>query len=179
MKTLQNSTQTFFGQMESAPLMSSREASRAKIFQLLESEKGLAQREVVSGQRSLDSFASYDRNTLLWRTSQTSLLGQANIGEDGLDEFSETWPSAGTMRNGKTYRRQPWALPIAANASGLLPTPTKSDARTHHSDCRRFDSLSVELRKQHGYPSRPNPLFLAWMMGFPEDWASVPPTETP
>jgi hypothetical protein len=42
-----------------------------------------------------------------------------------LAEYSETWPSAGMMRNGKTYRRQPWALPIAESASGLWPTPIK------------------------------------------------------
>ena len=118
---------TFFDGME-LPLMSSRAASRARTLALLESSAAwVKEPAAASGPRSSDLLASYDRNTSSWRTSQHCLLAQVNGEADGLAEFSETWPSAGMMRNGKTFRRQPWALPIAESASGLWPTPSKSD----------------------------------------------------
>ena len=118
---------TFFDGME-LPLMSSRAASRARTLASLESSAAWAKAPAAaSGPKSSDLLASYDRNTSSWRTSQHCLLAQANGEADGLAEFSETWPSAGMMRNGKTFRRQPWALPIAESASGLWPTPCKSD----------------------------------------------------
>ena len=118
---------TFFDGME-LPLMSSRAASRARTLALLESSAAWVKEPVPAcGPRSSDLLASYDRNTSSWRTSQHCLLAQVNGEADGLAEFSETWPSAGMMRNGKTFRRQPWALPIAESASGLWPTPCKSD----------------------------------------------------
>ena len=122
--TLEPSQPTFFDGME-LPLMSSRAASRAKTLALLENSAAWAKAPVpASGPRLSDLLASYDRNTSSWRTSQHCLLAQASGEADGLAEFSETWPSAGMMRNGKTFRRQPWALPIAESASGLWPTPT-------------------------------------------------------
>lgn len=118
---------TFFDGME-LPLMSSRAASRARTLALLESSAAwVKEPAAASGPRSSDLLASYDRNTSSWRTSQHCLLAQVNGEADGLAEFSETWPSAGMMRNGKTFRRQPWAIPIAESASGLWPTPSKSD----------------------------------------------------
>ena len=127
MTMLEPSQPTFFDGME-LPLMSSRAASRAKTLALLESSAAWAKEPAAaSGPRSSDLLASYDRNTSSWRTSQHCLLAQVNGEADGLAEFSETWPSAGMMRNGKTFRRQPWALPIAESASGLWPTPSKSD----------------------------------------------------
>jgi len=116
---------TFFDGME-LPLMSSRAASRARTLALLESSAAwVKEPAAASGPRSSDLLASYDRNTSSWRTSQHCLLAQVNGEADGLAEFSETWPSAGMMRNGKTFRRQPWALPIAENVSGCWPTITK------------------------------------------------------
>ncbi len=125
--TSEPSQPTFFDGME-LPLMSSRAASRARTLALLESSAAWVKEPVPAcGPRSSDLLASYDRNTSSWRTSQHCLLAQVNGEADGLAEFSETWPSAGMMRNGKTFRRQPWALPIAESASGLWPTPCKSD----------------------------------------------------
>lgn len=125
--TLEPSQPTFFDGME-LPLMSSRAASRAKTLALPESSAAWAKAPApASGPKSSDLLASYDRNTSSWRTSQLCLLAQVNGEADGLAEFSETWPSAGMMRNGKTFRRQPWALPIAENASGYVPTPRKTD----------------------------------------------------
>lgn len=50
----------------------------------------------VSGSKCGAFFARYDPPTSSWKTPQCSLLGD-------LDAFSETWPKAGTMRNGCAY----------------------------------------------------------------------------
>ena len=123
--TLPNSQATFWQETE-LPLMSSRADSRAKILAQQESKPECQKEHAADfGPRSCDLLASYHPATSSWRTSQTCLVALATNEGDGLAEYSETWPSAGMMRNGKTYRRQPWALPIAASVSGLWPTPCK------------------------------------------------------
>jgi hypothetical protein len=130
MKTLPNSQATFLDETE-FPLTSSREDSRAKILAALESKQASAKaHEAASGPKSSDLLASYHPATSSWRTSQHCLVAQANNEGDGLAEYSETWPSAGMMRNGKTYQRQAWALPTVAKGSGLLPTPRSIDGRS-------------------------------------------------
>lgn len=74
-----------------------------------------------SGQRWQGSFAKWDREKSSWRTPQCSLLGDS-------DEFSETWPRWGSMRNGVSYLRPIPALRISESASGLWPTPTCDSA---------------------------------------------------
>lgn len=162
-----------------SPLTSSAEAFPAKTSALLERRPGSKPRGAVSGRKSLDLLANYDQVSSSWRTSQISLVALANDEAGGLDEFSETWPRSGLMRSGIAYKRPQSALHMVGTEFGSLPTPTKSDAEAHHSDIRRFDSLSVELRKMHGYPSRPRPSYLEWMMGFPIGWTDVQPSETP
>lgn len=70
-----------------------------------------------SGQSSQESFAYFDRDTWQLKTYQGCLF-------EGVSTYSETLPSAGTMRNGRLYRRQMSEHPISENASGLLGTPT-------------------------------------------------------
>ena len=122
MKTLPNSQATFLDETE-FPLMSSQAASRAKTLAALESKLALKKAPAADcGPKSSDLLASYHHDTSSWRTSQRCLVAQVNNEGDGLAEFSETWPSAGMMQNGKTYRQQPWALPTVAKGSGLWPT---------------------------------------------------------
>lgn len=156
----------------------SREGSRAKTLALLESKQAWARgREADSGPKSSDLLASYDLNTSSWRTSQLCFVALLSGQEDGLAEFSATWPSAGMMRNGKTYRRQPWALPIAESVSGLLPTPTATDWKrspqkasysmrpvTHN--CA--DDLAKWTVRESGLShARLVPYLWLWVMGFP------------
>ena len=68
-----------------------------------------------SGQSLTESFANYDPDTSLWRTSQACLL-------TGWEEFLETWPTSGTMRNGRCYRRQMSAHRTSGKGSSLWPT---------------------------------------------------------
>ena len=102
------------------------EGSHAKMSQSQgrrpESRKAPA---VDSGLSSTESFANYDPDTSSWRTSQACLL-------TGWEEFSQTWPKSGMMRNGKCYRRQMSAHPTYVNASSsphMTEFPTPAAAR--------------------------------------------------
>jgi hypothetical protein len=99
---------------------------------------------------------------------------------DGLAEYSETWPSAGMMQNGKTYRRQPWALPIAENASGLLPTVRKSgQSIAFKCFLRRYYQVNLEeFLGRMGFSGFITQEFVMWMMGFPQKWADISRLET-
>ena len=161
------------------PLTSSPGASRAKTYQLPESSAAWAKAPVpASGPRLSDLLATYDRATSSWRTSQHCLLAQVNGEADGLAEFSETWPSAGMMRNGKTYRRQPWALPIAESVVTLLGTPRKS----MWGKCWRRPAPRGNLEEtlgELGLTGWINPLFVEQMMGFPDGHTDLQPLEMP
>jgi hypothetical protein len=75
--------------------------------------------EADSGRTWGASFARYDHAASTWKTVQCSLLG-------GSDEFSETWPRWGSMRNGVSYLRPIPALTTSVSEFGLWPTPTAS-----------------------------------------------------
>jgi hypothetical protein len=178
------------------PSMSSPGASRAKTFPLPESSAAWAKgHDPASGPKSSDLLATYDRATSSWRTSQRCLLAQVSGEADGLAEYSETWPSAGMMRNGKTYQLRPWAVTTCANARGFWPTPMKSNGfgpfslatmqrkergETRPSGCRMGFDLKWDRRclpyLQDGWI---NPELTEWLMGFPIGHTALPPAETP
>jgi hypothetical protein len=194
MKMCEHSLPMFSDEME-LPLMSLPEASPAKISALPASKQEWVKAPVAaSGPKSSDLLASYDQNSSSWRTLQHCLVAQANKEADGLAEFSEIWPNAGMMRNGKTYQRRPWALPIAESASGLLPTPAKADG---HSP---FSANSMNLKERGGarksgakigfslkWDRRSIPYLMdglllpdwtGWLMGFDKSWTELEPLET-
>jgi hypothetical protein len=119
-----------------------------------------------------ESFARYDHASSLWRTAQCSLL-------EGLDEFSETWPKWGLMRNGACSVRQTSALRISVTGSGLLPTPCASDyrggrtpeageiaGRGPNNNFRDF------CRQVIGW-TYPNPVASEVLMGWPTGWTDL------
>lgn len=61
-------------------------------------EQESKEREAGCGLNLQESFAKYDRATSSWKTRQCSLFG-------GLEECLETFPKAGTMRNGSLWER--------------------------------------------------------------------------
>mgnify|MGYP003139911806 CR=1 FL=1 len=67
-----------------------------------------------SGPSSRGSYASYDPDTRLWKTSQGSLFG-------GWEMFSGTWPQQGMMRNGAVFPLRPWVPLISGSASFSSP----------------------------------------------------------
>jgi hypothetical protein len=58
-----------------------------------------------------------------WVTSQRDLFSDL-----GYQMFSGTWPSSGSMRNGRVYQRPPLVPRTSATGSSSWPTPVASDA---------------------------------------------------
>jgi len=76
------------------------------------------------GRKWQESFAQYDPDLSLWRTSQDSLLPDS-------DSSSVTWPKRGMTVNGCAFELPMSALLTAASdcsSSPLLPTPQAFDA---------------------------------------------------
>lgn len=76
-----------------------------------------------SGGVSAEPFASFDRASWSWRTSQGSLL------EDSTS-FSGPWPVSGVMRNGKLYARATSGRHSFARESSLWLTPNATPGAT-------------------------------------------------
>lgn len=124
-KTMEPSRLSRFG-MTCAHLMDARgaelltsfaAASRVKTSASQGGVMALMASDPASGPKWQGSFARYSPESSSWKTAQCSLL------EDS-DEFLETWPRWGSMRNGASYLRPMPALRICESASGLWPTPT-------------------------------------------------------
>ena len=71
------------------------------------------------GEKWLASFVKYDPDSSLWRTHQCSLLGD-------LEEFSETWPQWGLMRDGECWEQRMLEQTIRGTESGLSPNGVDS-----------------------------------------------------
>ena len=89
-----------------------------------EKAQELMESEAECGEKWRGSFVKYDPNTSLWKTHQCSLLGD-------LDEFLETWPQWGLMRDGECWEQQTLEQTIRGTESGLSEnkwaTPTTMD----------------------------------------------------
>lgn len=77
---------------------------------------GRRQTSAGYGRRRGPSFATYDRATRCWRTSQASLFG-------GWATYSATWPRAGMTRSGTAYPLPPSAPLTDGTGCSSLPTP--------------------------------------------------------
>jgi len=106
----------------SNPSMSSAEDSPAKTSALPGSEPGSTEPGPACGVNTSEPFATFDPATCSWRTSQASLLTNT------LDVYSETWPRAGTMRNGQCYQQPNSELRTCETEFGLWPTPSAQQA---------------------------------------------------
>lgn len=100
-----------------ALLTSFLEASRARTSAQPVEAKGSTEPSPDSGLNLHGSLARFDLASSSWKTPQCSLI-------EGWDEFSETWPAWGSMRNGVSWGRTMPALPIFESGSGSWPTPT-------------------------------------------------------
>jgi len=100
-------------------LMSFRAAFHALTLAQREKAQELMENEAECGEKWRASFTRYDPDSSLWRTHQCSLLG-------GLDEFLETWPQWGLMRDGECWEQQMLAQTIRGTESGLLLNPMEN-----------------------------------------------------
>lgn len=171
-----------------------------------------------SGTTSGASFATWSRDTCSWKTSQLTFPGLG-------DESSVTWPQAGGVSNGTAFLRLPWADRMAAiayslslhgewlqqmvrdgrlamlAATGLLPTPCRSDAKRSGSagyslesgrhGGRTLTDCTVGPARDRGHRRNGptltdcvdgpvgarqnrhlNPSFVEWMLGLPAGWTA-------
>jgi len=86
----------------------------AKTLVQQEKEQVLTENDQECGEKWHGSFVKFDPNTHLWKTHQCSLLG-------GLDEFLETWPQWGLMRDGECWEQQTLEQTIRGIESGFVP----------------------------------------------------------
>ena len=100
-------------------LMLYLEGFHAKTLAQQEKAQELMENEAECGEKWRGSFVKYDPDSSLWRTHQCSLLG-------GLDEFLETWPQWGLMRDGECWEQQTLAQTIKGTESGLSPNGVDS-----------------------------------------------------
>jgi len=84
-----------------------------------EKEQELMEKNQECGEKWLASFVKYDPDSSLWRTHQCSLLGD-------LDEFLETWPQWGLMRDGECWEQRTLEQTIRGTESGLSPNGVDS-----------------------------------------------------
>jgi DNA (cytosine-5)-methyltransferase 1 len=94
-------------------------AFHAKTLAQQEKAQELTGNEAGCGEKWRASFTRYDPDSSLWRTHQCSLLG-------GLDEFLETWPQWGLMRDGECWEQQMLAQTIRGTEFGLSPNGVDS-----------------------------------------------------
>lgn len=166
--------------------MSSSGDSLAKTLATPERGRALQESVVGFGPKCSGWFASYDRVSSSWKTSQRCLV-------EGWAPFLETWPETGLMRNGTCYRLVSLAGPTQEKEFSLWPTPTRSDAirgKMSVASCRKSfvrkssdwltgeaqGNLSEHLAAELGLSL--GPAFSEWMMGFPIDWTALESSET-
>lgn len=160
----------------------------ARTLALQASKLALAkEREAAYMPKSSGWLAKYDLNISSWKMSQHCFQDQMATPAHGLQQSYPIWPQSGMMRNGTIYPLRPWAVLIAENVSGLLPTPNARDgkdlsrttaflaARSRHSPSLSTEALKAGVAWQ-------NVAYLYEIaMGFPLGWSDPgsKPVETP
>lgn len=114
-------------------------------------EPASTEAEAVCSSNSCESFAWFDRDSWSWKTSQRCLV-------EGWATYSESFPRAGTMRNGIAYRRQASA-PLTGGTGCLssghnVPTPTKSDAQRMPNTGRNSHGPTIHEIAEQAIPIR-------------------------
>ena len=146
-------------------------AFHAPTFPQQEKEQESMEKPLECGEKWRGSFTKYDQDTSSWKTHQCSLLGD-------LEEFSETWPQWGLMRDGECWEQQTLAQTIKGTEFGLWATPTRCDYKgttgtaNFESRKRQFNDLTGGKVTGTIYP---NPTTYEVMMGWPLGWTDLKP----
>jgi len=163
---------TFDGRPGEDLLMWFREGFPAKTS--VQPEKALAstESEAGCGWRWPESSVKFDLNTSSWKTRQCSLL-------EGLDEFSETWPRWGMMRDGECWELPTSGLNTTESGYGYsLPTPSGVKGKGHCVGALGEWGGSTNVFRTMGLGNVHCPRFEEWIMDWPETWAALTPLET-
>jgi len=99
--------------------MSSVVAFHVRTLVPLEKELASMESGQECGEKWRGSFVKYDPDSCSWKTHQCSLLGD-------LDEFSETWPQWGLMRDGECWEQRTLERHIRGTGCGLSPNGVDS-----------------------------------------------------
>ena len=91
-----------------------REGFHVRTYQPQGEVQELMENDQECGEKWRGSFTKYDPSLCLWKTHQCSLLGD-------LDEFSETWPQWGLMRDGECWEQRTLGQTIRGTESGFVP----------------------------------------------------------
>jgi hypothetical protein len=118
-------------------------AFHAPTFPQQEKEQELMEKPLECGEKWRGSFTKYDPDTSLWKTHQCSLLGD-------LEEFSETWPQWGLMRDGECWEQRTLEHRIRGTGFGLSPNGVDS---FHTPNTTGLDGVSP---KQNGIELKNN-----------------------
>ena len=128
-----------------------------------------------SGARWQEWFVKWNQSTASWRTSQACLFG-------GWIEFSETWPTSGSMRDGRCYRHPMLERHTSDDESGssaptrIVKFPTLAARDYRHPN--KADKLGGDHRgntksgKQlpNAIGGAVNARWAEWLLGFPDEW---------
>ena len=133
-----------------------------------EKAQELTENEAGCGSKWHASFTKYSPDSRSWKTHQCSLLGD-------LDEFSETWPQWGLMRNGECWEQRMLEQDIKGTESGLWPTPKAAPGGGNSGGA---NSRRTAIQNGLYIPSSINPNLYEWLMGWPEGWTDLKPLET-
>lgn len=157
-----------------------RAGSPAKTLVLPALETVLMESEADSGWKWPASFAKYDHASSSWKTRQCSLVADS-------DEFSETWPQAGAMRNGECWERPTLAPTTNEREYGFWPTPQATDAMRARMKVESFQKVHADSRGGRSYLARvlahefglsQSAEFSEWLMIWPNGWSASTPLET-
>ena len=167
-----------------ALLMSYLAAFHAKTSQSRGGGRVLMATEAECGVKWRGSFTKYSQDLCLWKTHQCSLLGD-------LEEFSETWPQWGLMRDGECWEQRTLEQTIRGIESGFMgqtfPTPDAScgqrgtqpnwtpKRKSGHQAQYTINQAVRDLEQSNG--GKLNPVWLEWVMGWPMHWTDLRPSE--
>jgi len=149
----------------------------AKTFPQQEKELASGVSEADSGQKWPGWFTKYDHDSCSWKTPQCSLL-------EGLDEFSETWPSWGMMHDGACWELTTRVLPTNESEFGFWPTPDANmGKRGTQADWKPIRPsgqpaqypINQFLRDKYHKLGKPCPKLMEWLMGWPISWTDLKP----
>ena len=142
-----------------------------------EKEQELTEKPLECGEKWRGSFVKYSPNSCSWKTHQCSLLGD-------LEEFLETWPKWGLMRNGECWAQTALDYPIGENEFGCwLPTPVTSmwrgaaKKRFWGSQEYRASFTTEWVRTSLDCAQYYHPDFVELIMDFPDKWTELKPLE--
>lgn len=117
--------------------MDSSAASHVPTCPLPASKPELAKKpEAGCGLNTLDSFARFNPNGVLSRTSRQLSVFQQE------ESYSVSLPRAGTMRNGYLYERPPLALRTGGSGCSSWPSPRSEDSESAANHPGAVDSLT-------------------------------------